>query len=171
MKKVVLLLFLILFIAFIFLKENYLLLSLNSSDTQSANILYNYVLNNLNISEEQANSELNFSKENIFTAKIDLNNDNEKEIIGIINGTFFCGTAGCNLYILQNNKNSFKNISNLISINPHKPIFISNKKTNGYRNIKFYSLNTQKPHIAKFQNLQYVNKEQTEEFERVLKNN
>ena len=158
-------------ISFVFNKEDYVQLDLvENSDPKAAEILYNHTLKTTNLTAERAKNEFNFSKENFFAVYFDLNDDGEEEIIGFANTTFFCGTAGCGLDILQKDKNGYKDISYLMSIQPAIPILlISNKKTNRYRNIKLFFEHYTKTYTLKYKNRQYVNKEQIEELEQVFK--
>lgn len=102
--------------------------------------------------------------------EIDLNDDGEKEIVGMVYSTLYLGTAGYSLFILQLQNDEYKNIAYVLNIEPQKELKILNAKTNGYRDIKLqgsvaYNF---KPFIAKYRNGYYQSDRQTKSLERAL---
>lgn len=65
--------------------------------------------------------------------KIDLNDNNKRDVIAYIEGPKFCKGNGCTVVILQDRGKSYSVISKISgAINP---IIVSDEKTNGYKNI------------------------------------
>lgn len=65
--------------------------------------------------------------------KVDLNDDGKAEIFVYIVGSYVCGTGGCSAAILKNVDEEYILLSKFSLVN--NPVIISNKKTNGYKNI------------------------------------
>ncbi len=140
------------------------------SDKQAGKILYEYVLKELNKTPEEAKDFARIEPETVKAFEVDLNDDGEKEIVGVVYSTFCLGTAGYSLFILQLQNGEYKNIAYVLSIEPQNELKILNAKTNGYRDIKLsgsvaYNF---KPFIAKYKNGYYQNNDQTKSLERKL---
>lgn len=65
--------------------------------------------------------------------KVDLNDDGISEIFAFVVGSFVCGTGGCSAVIFKHENGEYKLLSRFSLV--RNPIIISNKKTNGYRDI------------------------------------
>ena len=140
------------------------------SDKQAGKILYEYVLKELNKTPEEAKDFARIEPETVKAFEVDLNDDGEKEIVGVVYSTFYLGTAGYSLFILQLQNGEYKNIAYVLNIEPQNELKILNAKTNGYRDIKLsgsvaYNF---KPFIAKYKNGYYQNNDQTKSLERKL---
>ena len=98
------------------------------------------------------------TKNSVRALKYDLNNDGEEEILGMIYSTFYWGTAGYSLLILQKETNNYKDIAYLINFEPKKEVEILRTKNNGYYNIKFYNPRNNKYYKAKYTNKIYSTK-------------
>ena len=72
--------------------------------------------------------------------EIDLNDDGEKEIVGMVYSTLYLGTAGYSLFILQKQQSGYKDISILV-FEPQRNVYILKNKTNGYHDIKLSGSN------------------------------
>ncbi|WP_175989469.1 hypothetical protein [Bacillus sp. Marseille-Q1617] len=68
-----------------------------------------------------------------FYNRIDLNNDQIPEIFAFVTGPFVCGTGGCSAAIFQEADNKYKLVSRFSLV--RNPILISDKETNGWRDI------------------------------------
>ena len=140
------------------------------SDKQAGKILYEYVLKELNKTPEEAKEFARIEPQSVRAFEIDLNDDGEKEIVGMVYSTLYLGTAGYSLFILQLQNGEYKNIAYVLSIEPQNELKILNAKTNGYRDIKLsgsvaYNF---KPFIVKYRNGYYQNDDQTTSLERKL---
>ena len=85
--------------------------------------------------------EINFE-----TASVDLNNDGKLEVIVYYNAPAYCGSGGCNSYILEEDLGSFIVIGEVF---PGRKIDISNLTSNSYRNLHYYG--TDSSYSCKFQ--------------------
>ena len=110
------------------------------SDKQAGKILYEYVLKELNKTPEEAKDFARIEPETVKAFEVDLNDDRENEIIGIVYSTFYLGTAGYSLFILQKQQSGYKDISILV-FEPQKKVYILKTKTNGYHDIKLSGSN------------------------------
>ncbi len=140
------------------------------SDKQAGKILYEYVLKELNKTPEEAKDFARIEPQSVRAFEIDLNDDGEKEIVGMVYSTLYLGTAGYSMFILQLQNGEYKNIAYVLNIEPQNELKILNAKTNGYRDIKLsgsvaYNF---KPFIAKYKNGYYQNNDQTKSLERKL---
>ena len=140
------------------------------SDKQAGKILYEYVLKELNKTPEEAKEFARIEPQSVRAFEIDLNDDGEKEIVGMVYSTLYLGTAGYSMFILQLQNGEYKNIAYVLNIEPQNELKILNAKTNGYRDIKLsgsvaYNF---KPFIAKYKNGYYQNNDQTKSLERKL---
>ena len=110
------------------------------SDKQAGKILYEYVLKELNKTPEEAKEFARIEPETVKAFEVDLNDDGEKEIVGVVYSTFYLGTAGYSLFILQKQHSGYKNISILV-FEPQRKVCILKTKTNGYHDIKLSGSN------------------------------
>ena len=110
------------------------------SDKQAGKILYEYVLKELNKTPEEAKDFARIEPETVKAFEVDLNDDRENEIIGIVYSTFYLGTAGYSLFILQKQQSGYKDISILV-FEPQRNVYILKTKTNGYHDIKLSGSN------------------------------
>lgn len=67
---------------------------------------------------------------------IDLNDDGIPEVFAYVVGSSVCGTGGCSAIIFQKQGEDYDVLSKFTLVNP--PIIISDKKTNGYKDIIMY---------------------------------
>ena len=141
------------------------------SQTKASKILYKFVLNELNKTPREAQDFANITPKTVSAFETDLNGDGKKEIIGVVFSTYYWGTAGYSLFILEEKANNYQNIAYLLNFEPLKEIYILNKKTNKYKDIQFYgsSAHNFKSFIAKFNKQEYVNIEQIKLFKEYLK--
>ncbi len=110
------------------------------SDKQAGKILYEYVLKELNKTPEEAKDFARIEPETVKAFEVDLNDDGEKEIVGMVYSTLYLGTAGYSLFILQKQHSGYKNISILV-FEPQRKVYILKTKTNGYHDIKLSGSN------------------------------
>ena len=110
------------------------------SDKQAGKILYEYVLKELNKTPEEAKDFARIEPQSVRAFEIDLNDDGEKEIVGMVYSTLYLGTAGYSLFILQKQHSEYKNISILV-FEPQRKVYILKNKTNGYHDIKLSGSN------------------------------
>ena len=110
------------------------------SDKQAGKILYEYVLKELNKTPEEAKEFARIEPQSVRAFEIDLNDDGEKEIVGMVYSTLYLGTAGYSLFILQKQQSGYKDISILV-FEPQKKVYILKNKTNGYHDIKLSGSN------------------------------
>lgn len=110
------------------------------SDKQAGKILYEYVLKELNKTPEEAKEFARIEPQSVRAFEIDLNDDGEKEIVGMVYSTLYLGTAGYSLFILQKQQSGYKNISILV-FEPQRKVYILKTKTNGYHYIKLSGSN------------------------------
>ena len=110
------------------------------SDKQAGKILYEYVLKELNKTPEEAKDFARIEPQSVRAFEIDLNDDGEKEIVGMVYSTLYLGTAGYSLFILQKQHSGYKNISILV-FEPQRKVYILKTKTNGYHDIKLSGSN------------------------------
>jgi len=133
--------------------------------------LYKYVLEDLNKTPQEAVDYANISPRSISAFELDLNDYGTNEIIGLVWATYYWGTAGYSLFVLEKKGDSYYNLADLINFEPLKKIYILPEKTNGYRDIKFYGSSAYKfkPMVVKFNNQKYYNLEQINLLEEYLK--
>lgn len=87
--------------------------------------------------------------------EVDLNEDGINEIIGLVYSTFYWGTAGYSLFILQKQPNGYKDISTLV-FEPQEIVDIRSEKTNGYHDIKLTGSNGDNvQYVAKYKDGMY----------------
>ena len=78
----------------------------------------------------------------------DLNDDGTKEIFVGLTGSYFCGTGGCTIYLLD----SQSKLINTFTVAGY-PIVIDNNKTNGWKDLFIHS--GKKDRIVKFDGKKY----------------
>ena len=140
------------------------------SEKQAGKILYEYILQEQNMTPAEIKDFARIEPQSVRAFEIDLNDDGEKEIVGMVYSTLYLGTAGYSLFILQLQNDEYKNIAYVLNIEPQKELKILNAKTNGYRDIKLqgsvaYNF---KPFIVKYRNGYYQSDRQTKSLERAL---
>ena len=143
------------------------------SQPKARKILYKFVLKELNKTPKEAQDFANITPKTISAFETDLNGDGKKEIIGVVFSTYYWGTAGYSLFILEeNNNNDYQNIAKyMINIETNMSFYVLPYKTNGYKDIKYYSSIAFdfKPMQAKFNGKYYYNYEQEKKFLEYLK--
>lgn len=103
------------------------------SDTALNDFLKKYVAENGDAEFEKDFSENEKTHFNI--AKTDLNNDGVSEIFVKLEGSFWCGTGGCPVLLLQKTENSYKIVNDFAVV---QGISVNEKeKTNGWKNLVF----------------------------------
>ena len=140
------------------------------SDKQAGKILYEYILQEQNMTPAEIKDFALIEPQSVRAFEIDLNDDGEKEIVGMVYSTLYLGTAGYSMFILQLQNDGYKNIAYVLNIEPQKELKILNAKTNGYRDIKLQGSAAYnfKPFIAKYRNGYYQSDRQTKSLERAL---
>jgi len=68
--------------------------------------------------------------------KVDLNEDGNPEVFVYLVGSYVCGTGGCSAAIFKKENGEYILLSKFTLVN--NPVIISNRKTNGYRDIIMY---------------------------------
>lgn len=88
--------------------------------------------------KEVIKKELNFEKDNFKYVRynVDLNDDGTNEIFIYLKDWYFCNINGCKALVLKEDNGEFKVVGNFSSV--AHPIIISNKKTNGYKDLILY---------------------------------
>ena len=134
---------------------------LKQSQIISKLILYKYVLKDLKKTPKELKEFANITLKSVKAFSYDLNDDGEKEIIGVVYSSYYWGTAGYSLFILEKSKN----IADL-NFEPLKEFYILTDKTQGYKDIKLYGSSAYnfKPMTARFNGNKYYNREQDEMF-------
>lgn len=113
--------------------------SKKDSNSKDIGIVWNYILNELEVSSSiDAKEKYNVEKENIITKSVDLNDDRQNEILYIVYSSYYWGTAGYTLGILEKTGNNYRDITYIINFEPQNPVYILNKKINGYKLIKLW---------------------------------
>ena len=75
---------------------------------QASKILYEYVLKSQNMSPAEIKDLAGIEPKSAKAFEVDLNEDGIKEIIGLVYSTFYWGTAGYSLFILQKQPNGYQ---------------------------------------------------------------
>lgn len=65
----------------------------------------------------------------------DLNADRLPEALVYVNGPYWCGTGGCNFYILKNTGRSYRIVARLPTT--QLPVGVMRRRTNGWRDVSF----------------------------------
>lgn len=122
---------------------------------QASKILYEYVLKSQNMSPAKIKDLAGIEPKSAKAFEVDLNEDGIKEIIGLVYSTFYWGTAGYSLFILQKQPNGYKDISTLV-FEPQEIVDIRSEKTNGYHDIKLTGSNGDNvQYVAKYKDGMY----------------
>ena len=142
------------------------------SQTKASKILYKYILKDLNKTPREAQDFANITPKTVSAFETDLNGDGKKEIIGIVFSTYYWGTVGYSLFILEEKGNTYQNIAYLLNFEPLNKFYVLNNKTYSYRDISFSGSSAYnfKNFTAKFDKSNYINIEQIKLFEENLKN-
>lgn len=102
------------------------------SQNQASKILYKYILKDLNKTPKEAQDFANITPKTVNAFETDLNGDGKKEIIGVVFSTYYWGTAGYSLFILEKNNNNYQNIAKyMINIETNMKFYVLPYKTNG----------------------------------------
>ncbi len=104
----------------------------------ASRILYNHVLKELDKTPKEAKEFANIEPKYVAAYFVDLNNDGKKEIIGYVGSTFYMGSAGYSLFILQKKAKRYEDIAGFINFEPLKNLYVTNKIFNGYKVIVYY---------------------------------
>ena len=132
MKKLLILISLFLLVQSTFASEVEKTMDLlNGSESQANKILYNYILESLDMTSQQAKDFANIDIQSIKAYEFDLNTDGENEVIGVCYSTLYWGTAGYHLFILQKNSSQYEDISLLI-FEPQSEVIILKEKNNKF---------------------------------------
>ena len=122
---------------------------------QASKILYEYVLKSQNMSPAEIKDLAGIEPKSAKAFEVDLNEDGIKEIIGLVYSTFYWGTAGYSLFILQKQPNGYKDISTLV-FEPQEIVYIRSEKTNCYHDIKLTGSNGDNvQYVAKYKDGMY----------------
>ncbi len=122
---------------------------------QASKILYEYVLKSQNMSPAEIKDLAGIEPKSARAFEVDLNEDGINEIIGLVYSTFYWGTAGYSLFILQKQPNGYKDISTLV-FEPQEIVDIRSEKTNGYHDIKLTGSNGDNvQYVAKYKDGMY----------------
>lgn len=122
---------------------------------QASKILYEYVLKSQNMSSAEIKDLAGIEPKTAKAFEVDLNEDGINEIIGLVYSTFYWGTAGYSLFILQKQPNGYKDISTLV-FEPQEIVDIRSEKTNGYHDIKLTGSNGDNAqYVAKYKDGMY----------------
>ena len=111
-------------------------------DENASKELYDFVLKELNMTPKQIEDFANITPEVVNAFYVDLNDDGADEIIGWISSTFYWGTDGYSLFVLQKNKNNYNNIAYIINFEPQDKVFVTNLRYNDYKIIKLRGSST-----------------------------
>lgn len=107
--------------------------------TNASKILYKYILKELNRTPKEAQDFANITPKTVSAFETDLNGDGRKEIIGVIFSTYYWGTAGYSLFILEEKNNNYQNIAKyMINIETNMKFYVLPNKTNNFKDIKYY---------------------------------
>ena len=109
----------------------------------------------------------NITPKSVRAFETDLNGDNQNEVIGVVYSTYYWGTSGYSLFIINNEG---RNIANA-NFEPSKLFYVLSSISNGYKDIKLYNSSTFnfKPIIIKSHNNKYTDNEQMNLLEKYLK--
>lgn len=110
------------------------------SAPQSNKILYEYVLQEQNMTPEEIKDFARIEPQSVKAFEVDLNDDGTKEVLGVVYSTLYMGTAGYSLFILQKQPNGYSNISILV-FEPQAEVYIMKEMSNGYHDIKLSGSN------------------------------
>ena len=142
------------------------------SQPKASKTLYKYILKELGKTPKEAQDFANITPKTVSAFETDLNADGKNEIIGVVFSTYYWGTAGISLFILEKQKNNYQNIANyMINIESNMSFYVLPCITNNYRDIMFYGSIAFdfKSMQAKFNGKFYYNYEQEKKFIEYLK--
>ena len=130
-----------------------------NSEPNAQKILYEYVLRDLDSTPKTLEENFNIVFDNVYAFEYDLNDDGEKEVIGIVYSTYYWGTAGYSLFILQKKGVYYEDISYILNIEPQLSLKILKSKANGYSDIEFHgsSAHDFSSVVAIYENGKYFN--------------
>jgi len=117
----------------------------NSSSKATADIIRNALVGTL-LKNDLASMSANDRK--FIFSELDLNDDGQKEIFVGFSGTYFCGTGGCTIYLLNHDGS----LINVFSVSDY-PVVVEKQKTNGWKDLVITSAG--KPHSIKFDGKKY----------------
>lgn len=142
----------------------------DKTDPRSSKILYEYVLKKENKTPSEIKEIAGIEPESARAIAVDLNDDGTKEIIGLVYSTFYWGTAGYSLFILQKQPYGYKNITYVLNFEPQKNFYVLKTKTNGYKNIRLYGSSAYKfkSFTVKYEDGYYKNYIQIKSLEKAL---
>jgi hypothetical protein len=66
----------------------------------------------------------------------DLNGDGKPEAVAYLFGNDWCGSGGCNLFVLRRNGDSWKVVSSITTTDP--PVQVLTNTSNGWRDLRVY---------------------------------
>ncbi|MBR1424131.1 hypothetical protein IJ579_01045 [bacterium] len=110
-----------------------------SGEPTANNILYQFVKNTL---ETDLFEMANIKPNNVIAYSIDLNDDGQNEIIGLIYSSYYWSRNGWQMFILEYKNGHYRQI-NSNNFEPKKNVYILQNKKNGYRVIKSFEYNMQ----------------------------
>ena len=142
------------------------------SQPKASKILYKFVLKELNKTPKEAQDFANITPKAVNAFETDLNDDGKKEVIGVVFSTYYWGTAGSSLFILEEKNNNYQNIAKyMINIETNMKFYVLPYKTNDYKDIKYHGSTAFdfKLMQAKFNGKYYYNYQQDQKFEEYLK--
>lgn len=120
--------------------------NINSSSAKTAGLVRSSLQLEYKVDLEKNIIDSNSRKFIIF--EYDLNDDGTKEIFVGLSGSYFCGTGGCTIYLLD----SQSKLINTFSVAGY-PIVIDKNKTNGWKDLFIHS--GKKDRIVKFDGKKY----------------
>ena len=138
---------------------------LNNSEPKASEILYKHFTKTVKLMSDISDAEVESVKLNDVKAfEIDLNNDNKKEVIGVIYSPLTKGRLGYEFFVLERiDKSNYQNLSWSLTFAPNAKIYILTTKHNGYRNIllKGSQFFGSKYLLARYENEMYYNEKLT----------
>ena len=135
MRKIIILMLFILLC--LFKKADNKIDLFTTSNPQAAKLLYEFVLKDMEISQEKAKEVFEYDKSDVYAIFYDLNSDGVNEIIGYIYSPYFYCLQGYELFILSKDNNLYKRIS-YVHFFPEGKLYILNSKTNEYHDLKLH---------------------------------
>ena len=132
---------------------------IKNSEPEASKILYEYILQDEDMTDEMLELA-HITPKSAFAFEYDLNDDGENEIIGLVYSTYYWGTAGYSLFILQKQGDVYENIAWIVNFEPLLPLRILKEKSNGFKNIGIYgsSAFNFKPLLVEYENGKYQQK-------------
>jgi len=125
----------------VFLKKYYVYKVLDfaeKSDLNANKIVFDYIIQETGSTPAQLRAlSPRLVQDAVSAFEIDLNDDGINEVIGFINSAYSLSVQGFNIYILQKSGDKYYDISGSLVFEPSFPLYILDKKTNGFQDIKF----------------------------------